>query len=132
MPLSLLIARFDSDPDDVSDILDLQPTSVTRKDTRSTSGTSRLHNVWHLAVSPDQLFDGGEHFDALSALIGLLRGREQRFLRLHSQLHPEIACLQGGLHFKADQQCGVWLEPEQMRVLVDCQLGWGLDVYAAE
>lgn len=131
MPLTLLIARFDIHPDEVSEILDLRPTSVTRRHAFGPNGSAPLHNGWSLSVGPEQLRDGGQHFDAFEKLLALLRGREQRFRRLHDEVHPEIACLQGGLYFKADEQCGVWLEPEQMRALVDCQLGWGLDVYSA-
>ncbi len=38
----------------------------------------------------------------------------------------------GGLYVKPDEQCGIWLNAEQMRVLSTCGIGWGVDVFVSD
>ena len=128
----LSINRFDSDPERVSDILDLQPTFVARKGEKSPqSGRPYGANLWQLDAHPDRLFGGVEHENGLATIVALLGGREQRFARLRQEVGPEIVSLYGGLYVREDEQCGVWLDPEQMRVLSRCEVGWGLDIFTA-
>jgi hypothetical protein len=35
----------------------------------------------------------------------------------------------GGLYVKPGEQCGVWLNNEQMKILASCGIGWGLDLF---
>jgi hypothetical protein len=129
----LSINRFNADPQAVSDILDLQPTFVARKGkVSSKSGRPYEANLWRLDVYPERLFGGVEHASGLAAIVELLRGREQKFARLRQEVGPEIVSLYGGIYVRQDEQCGVWLDPEEMRVLALCEVGWGLDVFTAD
>lgn len=129
----LTVARFDADPNRVTQILGLQPTFVGCKGEISPqSGRPYGANRWALDAHPDRLLGGVEHEAGLVALIELLRGREERFSQLRKEVRPEVITLYGGLYKRPGEQCGVWLEPEQMRLLADCQVGWGLDLFTAE
>ncbi len=129
----LSINRFNADPQAVSDILDLQPTFVARKgEVSSTSGRPSRHNGWHLDAHPEKLFGGIEHDNGLAIIIELLRSREQRFARLRDEVRPEMVTVYGGLYIRPDEQCGVWLDPEQMQILARCEVGWGLDIFTAD
>lgn len=130
---ALCVNRFEADPDKVTDILDLQPTFVARKGEKSaSSGRSNLANIWNLDSHPDRLFGGVEHETGLTALVALLRGREDRFARLREEVRPETVTLYGGLYVRQNEQCGIWLNPKQMRLLADCQIEWGLDLFTDE
>ena len=89
-------------------------------------------NFWVLEVYPRPLHGGVDHEDALRHALDLLRSRQQHFERLREEVRPKDVSLHGGLYLRADEQCGIWLEPDQMRVLVDCQVGWGLDLAIAD
>ena len=129
----LSINRFDADPQAVTDILELQPTSVARKgEIRAESGKPYRVNTWRLEAHPEQLFGGVEHEAGLAAMIDQIRGRESRFARLRQEVRPELISLYGGLYARHDQQCGIWLDPDHMRVLASCQIGWGLDIFTED
>ena len=128
----LAINRFDADPDRVTEILDLQPTFVARKgELRPQSGRPHGANLWQLDAHPERLLGGVEHEAGLAAIVALLRGRERQFASLRETVRPQIVTLHGGLYVNQNEQCGVWLDPEQMRVLTDCEVGWGLDIFTA-
>ena len=130
---ALTITGFDADPDEITDILDLQPTFVARKgEVSPQSGRPCRGNRWHLDAHPDRLFGGVEHDAGLTAIVALLRGREEQFARLRQVVRPETVTLYGGLYVDENGQCGIWIDPEQMRVLTDCEVGWGLELFTAE
>lgn len=128
----LSINRFEADPERVSDILDLQPTLVARRGEVSLeSGRPYKASLWQLDVHRERLFGGMEHDNGLAIIVELLRSREQQFARLRQEVRPEVVTLYGGLYVR-HEQCGVWLDPEQMRVLASCEVGWGLDIFTAD
>lgn len=131
--LWLSITRFDADPEMVSDILDLRPTFVGRiGEVSPKSGRPYGANLWSMDAYPDRLCSGADHEAGLTAILALLSGREQRFAQLRQEVRPEIVSLYGGIYTNANDQCGVWLNPEQMRILTDCEVGWGLDIFIAD
>ena len=128
---TLAITGFDDDPDHVTAVLGLTPTETGRKGEPNRSGRPRTLNGWWLEVHEATLTDGGQHAAVLNALLLLLRGKEEQFANLRQLLKPVSVTVYGGLYHRADQQCGVWLEPEQMQVLASCGMGWGLDVFGS-
>jgi hypothetical protein len=127
--LSLCISGFEADPDEVTLILGITPTSVGRMGEPNKSGRARTFNGWWLETHETRLTDGAAHDSALNAIVALLRGKADRFNRLRQALKPTQISIYGGLHHLPEQQCGVWLDPGQMQVLAECGLGWGLDVF---
>ena len=128
--LTLTIARFDVDPDAVTDILGLAPTSVARRGEPRTSGRLHDFNMWHLELHAAPLVDGREHESAIVKLIGQLKGREHLFAELAKTIEPGSVSIYGGFYV-SDEQQGIWLEPEQMAVLAACGISWGLDLFEA-
>lgn len=130
--LSLAITHFDADPDEVTELLRLEPTSTERLGAVTPSGRLSQFNGWWLEAHVARVTSGGEHDAALSTLLDLLRGREAQFAMLRDRLSPRQVTIYGGLYVSPEEQCGVWLEPEQMQVLAACGVGWGLDLFVAD
>lgn len=128
--LTLTIARFDVDPDAVTEILDLAPTSVARRGEPRPSGRLHDFNVWKLELHAAPLLDGREHANAIDTLIGQLKGREHRFAELARTIKPASITIYGGF-YASDEQQGIWLDADQMAVLAACGIGWGLDLFEA-
>jgi len=128
--LTLTIARFDADPDAVSGLLGLTPTSVARRGEPRPSGRLHDFNVWHLELHAAPLIDGREHANAIDALVGHLKGREHLFAELANTIRPASISIYGGFYV-SDEQQGVWLDPDQMVVLAACGIRWGLDLFEA-
>jgi hypothetical protein len=128
--LTLTIARFDADPDVVTNILGLVPTSVARRGEPRPSGRLHDFNMWHLELHAAPLVDGREHANAVGTLIDQLKGREHRFAELAKTIRPASISIYGGFYV-SDEQQGVWLDPDQMAVLAACGIGWGLDLFEA-
>lgn len=127
--LTLAITGFDVDPNRVTEILEIEPTSLGRKGEPSRSGRLRSFNGWWKDVHPEQLVNDRQHAEAIARLLDHLRGRESFFARLREEIVPRSVSIYGGLYVDADQQCGVFLDPDQMRLLADCGVGWGLDIF---
>lgn len=130
--ISLSIADFDADPDIVSAILGLQPTRIVRKGDPMRNGWPRKTNGWSLDGPQERLRSGAEHEDAVNYLIEQMRGREEAFARLRQEVRPKQITIYGGFYHPYDEQCGIWLEPSAMRVLADCGVGWGVDVFVED
>jgi hypothetical protein len=128
--LTLTIARFDADPDAVTDILDLAPTSVVRRGQPRPSGRLHDFNMWHLELHAAPLIDGLEHANAIAALIDQLKGREPLFADMVRTIRPASVTIYGGYYVSCEQQ-GIWLAPDQMSVLAACGIGWSLDLFEA-
>jgi hypothetical protein len=129
--LALAITRFEADPAEVSQILDLEPTSIWRKGEIGENGQPRRVNAWWLDAYPVQLEQGIDHEQALSAIIDRIRGRESHFARLRDEVAPEILTISGEMH-SPKGEWGVWLSPDQMSVLANCGVSWGLDLFRAD
>ena len=128
--LTLTIAHFDADPDVVTGILGLAPTSVARRGEPRPSGRLYDFNMWHLEVHSGPLVDGHEHANAIASLIGQIKGREHLFADLAKRVGPASISLYGGFYVSGEQQ-GIWLDPDEMAVLAACGIGWGLDLFEA-
>lgn len=128
--LTLTIARFDVDPDAVTDILGLAPTSVARRGEPRPSGRLYDFNMWHLELHTTPLVDGRAHANAIAALIGQLKGREHLFAELAKTVRPASISVYGGFYV-SDEQQGVWLDADQMAILAACGIGWSLDLFEA-
>jgi len=128
--LALTIARFDADPNEITDILGLVPTSVARRGEPRPSGRLHDFNIWSLELHEAPLLDGREHANALDTLIGQLKGREHRFVEMARTIKPASLSIYGGFYV-SDEQQGVWLDADQMVVLAACGIGWGLDLFEA-
>lgn len=126
--LTLTIARFDADPDAVTDILGLTPTSVARRGEARPSGRLHDFNKWQMQLHADPLIDGREHANAIDALIAQLKGREYLFAEMANTIRPASVSIYGG-YYVSDEQQGIWLDPNQMAVLSACGIGWGLDLF---
>jgi hypothetical protein len=128
--LTLTVAGFDADPDAVSGLLGLTPTSVARRGEPRPSGRLHDFNVWHMELHAAPLIDGREHANAIDALVGQLKGREHLFAELANTIRPASISIYGAFYV-SDEQQGVWLDPDQMVVLAACGIGWGLDLFDA-
>jgi len=128
--LALIIARFEVDPDRITDLLGLTPTSVARRGEPRPSGRPHDFNMWKLELHAAPLVDGRQHADAVATLIDQLKGREQLFAELATTIRPERISIYGGFYV-SDEQQGIWLDPDQMAVLAACGIGWGLDLFEA-
>ena len=124
--LSLIVMGFGVEPEVVTDVLQLQPTSVRRKGEVGRTGRPNQSNGWHLDVHPDRLSDGKQHEDALALLLSHLRGREANFARLHSEVNPDDVGVYGGMYVPAEGQCGIWLMPDDMMTLAQCGIAWDM------
>ena len=130
--ISLSIADFDADPDTVTAILGLEPTKIFRKGDPMRNGRPREKNVWILDGPQERLRSGAEHEDADNYLIEHMRGREEAFARLRREVQPKQITIYGGFYQPDDEQCGIWLEPSAMKVLADCGVGWGVDLFVED
>lgn len=130
--ISLSISHFDADPDRVTAILGIKPTSVTRKGERMRHGMPRKTNGWSLEAPFERLRYGSEHEDALNYLLARMEGRQEAFARLRQEVQPKQITIFGAFYQPYDEQCGIWLEPSAMRILADCGVGWGLDLYVED
>ena len=127
--LCLAIIGFDSDPDRVTELLKIAPTEIARKGTLSRSGRLHMSNGWWFEVHADRLTDGGQHNTALNRLLSHLQDSKERFRELRETLKPTSITIYGGLYHKPGDQCGVWLDSDQMHVLASSGIGWGLDLF---
>ncbi len=130
--ISLSIADFDADPDMVTAILGVEPTYVVRKGDPMRNGSPRKKNGWNLDGLSERLRNGAEHENALDCLIAQIRGREEAFARLRQEVRPKQITIYGAFYQPYDEQCGIWLEPSAMRVLADCGVSWGLDLFVED
>ena len=128
--LSLTIARFSADPDRVTELLQITPSSVQREGESTETGRVIRFNTWSLELHQEPLTDGQAHESAIAALIDRLRGREPLFVELAKSISPKSVSIYGAFYV-SDEQQGVWLEPAQMAVLAACGIGWGLDLLEA-
>jgi hypothetical protein len=124
--LSLIVMGFDAEPEVVTGILQLEPTSVRRKGDVGRTGKPSQINGWHLDVHPGRLTDGKQHEDALTLLIEQIGNREDNFARLHSELRPADVGVYGGMYVPPGGQCGVWLMPTDMMTLARCGVAWDM------
>lgn len=127
--LTLMITGFEADPQRVTTILGIEPTSTARKGELSKSGRPRLFDAWWLDVHPEPLRDGESHVRAVAIMVGFLRGRDAAFKRLRDELNPKPITIYGGFYVKANAQSGLWLDPGEMAVMVACGVGWGVDLF---
>ena len=96
--LALTITGFAADPQAVTAILGINPTSTGRKGEPARSGRVRTFNGWWFEATPKRLCDGAEHAAALSSILQQLRGREQNFAKLRKQVAPTEVTIYGGLY----------------------------------
>jgi len=128
--LTLAITGFDADPRTITEILGIGPTNLAHKGVTSLpSGKPKNFNGWFYDAHPAPLTGGADHDTCLEHILELLRGREERFVRLRDEVRPDSVGIYGGFHFFEDEQAGVWLDVSQMRVLADCGVEWGLDMF---
>ena len=130
--LCLSITGFETDPDQVTDILELVPTGLARKGDIGKSGRTRDFNGWWHDIHAARLTDGGMHDKALDELLQLLKGQEDKFLALRETIKPRQVVIYGGLYHGRDEQCGVWLNVEQMRLLAALGIEWSLDLFSQD
>lgn len=126
--LALIVMGFDAEPEVVTDILQLEPTSVRRKGDVGMTGKPSRSNGWSLDVHPGRLTDGKQHGDELALLIALLCEREENFARLHSDVGPGEVGIYGGMYVPPDGQCGIWLAPDDMMTLARCGVSWDMNL----
>lgn len=130
--LTLAITGFDADPDLVTETVGFEPTSIGRKGEQSPSGRPRAFNGWWFEADGQRLLGGKQHDDALALILARLKGREDHFARLRGLIQPKQVTVYGGLYVSPNDQCGVWLEPDQMQLLAACGVGWGLDLFTGD
>ena len=130
--LALCITGFDVDPSLVTKTVGFEPTSIGRIGEPSQSGRPRTFNGWWHEAGDQRIGDGGQHDGALIRILDNLKGREDRFAELRKLIRPKQVMIYGGLYVPSDEQCGVWLEPDQMKLLAACGVSWGLDLFAAD
>jgi hypothetical protein len=129
--LSLMIADFDADPSRVTEILGLTPTTARRVGELTPGGRPSRGALWLYEVDSPEVRSGASHDEALKKLLSVIANRSARFADVRRELNPKTMSITGGYYFDAAQQAGVWLDPEDMRVLADAGIGWGVDLYSA-
>jgi hypothetical protein len=86
--LCLAITDFAVDPDRVTDLLRIVPTTVARKGTHARSGRPHQSNGWWLEARNAEVLDGGSYNEALNRLIEQLSESADRFATLREVLRP--------------------------------------------
>lgn len=129
---TLMITGFDADPQTVTDLIGLEPSSTAIKGQTSESGREHRFNGWWLEAHPERLEDGAGHAQAVSMMVHHLRGREAAFQRLKQEVRPDQITLYGAVYFNREGQCGLWLDASDMGVLAACGVDWGLDLFAED
>ncbi|MCC7266561.1 MAG: DUF4279 domain-containing protein [Caulobacteraceae bacterium] len=130
--LTLAITGFDGDPQTVTDILDIQPTSVVRVGDVTRSGRRAQFNGWWLEAHAERLTGGADHDNAVKVLVRAVRGHAKAFQALRERVRPTEVTLYGGLYHQRDSQCGIWLDAEDMLCLGECGIAWGLDLFGED
>ena len=123
--LRISITGFDADPDSITTVLGIIPSRVRRV----SDGGPRPFNGWWFEAHAPQLRSGGDHSRGIAVIKDVLRGREDRFRTVAETYRPDQMTIYGGLHHEPNEQCGVWLDPEDMALISACRLGWGLDLW---
>jgi hypothetical protein len=129
---TLMITGFDADPQTVTDLIGLEPSSIAIKGQTSKSGREHRSNGWWFEAHQERLGDGAGHAQAISKIVAHLRGREEAFQRLKQEVRPDQVTLYGALYFNPERQCGLWLDASDMEVLAACGVDWGLDLIAQD
>jgi uncharacterized protein DUF4279 len=126
--LCLMITGFDGEPSRISEILGLTPTQVSIVGQPSPGGRRHRKSGWHLTLEAP-IRSGEEHQRLLDELLSQISRRQKQFAAMRAEMKPETVSIYGGLHFTPDEQTGLWLTQDQMRVLVECGIEWGLDIF---
>lgn len=127
--LSLTVSEFEADPDRVTELLGIEPTRVSRKGhVGGRSGRPWRRNDWSYEVEA-HLTNSETHDAALNCILRQLHGREERFAALRELIKPRHVIISGGFYIHPDEQCGILLDPDQMRLIAACGVAWGLDFY---
>lgn len=129
--LSLMIADFDAEPSRVTEILGLVPTFSRRAGDLTTGGRPSRGSLWLYEVRSPEVRSGASHDAALKQLLSVIASRSVRFGSVRRELNPKIMSITGGYYFDDSGQAGVWLDPDDMRVLAEAGVGWGIDLYRA-
>ena len=143
--LRISITGFDADPDSITTVLGIIPSRVRvgidldsittvlgiipSRVRRVSDGGPRPFNGWWFEAHAQQLRSGGDHSRGIAVIKDVLRGREDRFRTVAETYRPDQMTIYGGLHHDPNEQCGVWLDPEDMALISACRLGWGLDLW---
>jgi hypothetical protein len=130
--LSLMITDFDADPSRVTEILDLVPTMSRRAGDHTRAGRPSRSSLWLFEVDSPEVRSGASHDAALKSLLSVIANRSSRFEDVRRELNPKTMSITGGYYFDGAGQAGVWLDPDDMRVLADAGIGWGIDLYSAK
>jgi hypothetical protein len=77
--LTLAITGFETDPDRVTEILQITPTTIGRVGDIGRSGRPAAFNGWWLEAHEERLTDGRQHSAALATIVGRLQGKEESF-----------------------------------------------------
>ena len=129
--LSLMITGFDDDPSRVTEILGMTPTTARRKDLPTPAGRANSSSFWLYKVDRPELRSGATHHEALNALLALISTRIECFVQLRRELNPTTMSITGGFYFDAHEQEAIWLDANQMKVLADAGIDWGINLYSA-
>ena len=130
--LSLMIADFDADPSRVTEILGLTPTTQRRFGERTPAGRPGHGSLWLYEVDSPEVRSGASHDAALKALVSVIARHSGPLGEVRRELNPKTMSITGGYYFDEAEQAGVWLDPDDMRVLVEAGVGWGIDLYSAK
>ncbi|HEX4183253.1 MAG TPA: DUF4279 domain-containing protein [Caulobacteraceae bacterium] len=128
----MAITGFEADPDEVTELLQLEPTSTARRGTPSRSGRIHQFNGWWLEAHAAAVTSGSQQDAALRILLNHLQGKEACFVALRDRLKPQQVAIYGGFYVSPVEQGGVWLEASQMQALAACGVAWGLDLFVAK
>jgi len=119
--LCLMIAGFDIDPAQITDILAITPSFTGRKGDALPSSHLRRKSIWRVDLEWDaSMTSGKRHHELLEDLLSLCDGKQPNFAKLRAEVNPQTVSIYDGLHLLKDHVKGVWLTAEQMRVLADC------------
>jgi hypothetical protein len=129
--LSLMIAGFNGEASRVTDILGLTPSLVRSAGELTPTGRPARRTLWLYTVEHPEVCSGHSHNEAVRSLLALIADRTERFVEVRRVLNPETMTITGGFYYAPDEQAGLWLDADQMRVLADSGIGWGIDIFRA-
>ncbi|MHB1205670.1 MAG: DUF4279 domain-containing protein [Rhodospirillaceae bacterium] len=130
--LTLMIVGFKCDPARITEILGLTPTSTSvAGEISPRSGRPHRKSLWHISVGGD-INSYLEHAVALRQILTLVEGKGEQFAAMRTEVQPEFTSISGGYYFTSDEQAGVGLECDEMRIMADCGIDWGVDIYSRE
>jgi len=127
-----MIAGFEGEASRVTDLLGISPSLARNAGEITRAGRPAREALWLYTVEEPELRSGRAHDQALRVLLEVIANRTEQLTEVRRALNPETMTITGSFYYAPDEQAGIWLDPDQMQVLVTAGVGWGVDILSAQ